>query len=254
MQGDTAHVAAVGAPQPAETRALKAVLLDLFGTVVAYGDVREGSRRAWRAIHAALQSLGAQVSFEAFVPDWQSQLFEPLAPQDDIAETPFLGKILRLFRRYGVAEDLAVARRAADECLAAWDTHLFVPDDTHSTLQALRQRFALALVSNFDHPCYVRDLLQRHALLDLFDAIVISGDIRIEKPDPRIFHQALQALQVAPAEGVFVGDSLDTDIAGARAVGCRAVLIDMQGHHADYQGERIASLGELPQFLDGREE
>lgn len=251
-----------GAPQAAAGRALpsderstlKAVLLDMFGTVVAYGNVREGSRRAWRAIHAALQSLGAQVSFEAFVPDWQTQLFEPLTLQDDIAETPFLSKILRLFRRYGVAEDLQVATRAAEECLAGWDTHLFIPEDTLPTLRALRERFALALVSNFDHPSYVRDLMQRHALRDLFDAVVISGDMRIEKPDPRIFHQALRALRVAPAECVFVGDSLDADIAGARAVGCRAVLIDMQGYHADYRGERITTLAELPQLLDAWEQ
>ena len=113
------------------------------------------------------------------------------------------------------------------------------------TLCALRERHAVALVSNFDHPPYVRCLLARLGLARHFDAILISGELRIDKPDPRIFRRALDAVGCAPEEALFVGDSLDADIAGAEAVGCRAVLIDMQGRHPDYDGERITSLAEL---------
>ena len=103
----------------------------------------------------------------------------------------------------------------------------------------------MALVSNFDHPPYVRSLLERLDLARHFDAVVISSELRIDKPDPRIFHHALKAVGCAPSEALVVGDSLEADIAGAQAAGCRAVLIDMRGRHPDYPGERITSLREL---------
>ena len=230
---------------------IKAVLLDLFGTVVGYGDVLEGTRLAWEGIYAVLQSLGTTVPYERFAPDWQTQLTTPVAPEEEMAETPFLDKMLRLFRSHGLPPDAAAAKIAADRCLAGWDAHITLPEDTIPTLRALRKNYAVALVSNFDHPPYVHDLLSRHRLAGLFDHVTISGDIRIDKPDPRIFQVTLAALGCRPQEAVFVGDSLRVDVDGARAVGCRPVLIDMKGRHGGYTGEKIQSLSELLALLDG---
>lgn len=228
----------------------KAVLLDLFGTVVAYGNTEASTDEAWGAIHAALRSLGAAPPYEAFVADWQAQFLTPLHPEEDTGETPFLSKVLRLFRSYGLPEDREVARRAVQDCLAGWDRHFVLPEDAQPTLRALHERHAVALVSNFDHPPYVRSLLERFDLARHFDAVVISGELRIDKPDARIFRRALDAVGCAPAEALVVGDSPETDIAGAEAVGCRAVLIDMQERHPDYPGERVTSLGELVTLVD----
>ncbi len=224
---------------------IKAVLLDLFGTVIAYGDTEAGTREAWEGIHAALRQLGADPPYEAFAADWQAQFLTPLSPEEDTEETPFLSKVLRLFRSYGLPEDRATALRGVNDCISAWDRHVALPDDAVPALRSLGERHSVALVSNFDHPPYVRRLLARLDLARHFDAILISGELRIDKPDPRIFRRALDSVDCAPGEALFVGDSLDTDIGGARAVGCRAILIDMQGRHPDYGGERITSLGEL---------
>lgn len=224
---------------------IKAVLLDLFGTVIAYGDTEAGTREAWDGILAALRAMGADPPYEAFAADWQAQFLTPLRPEEDTEETPFLGKVLRLFRSYGLPEDRDMALQGVNACISAWDRHLALPEDVVPTLRALRERHAVVLVSNFDHPPYVWRLLTRLDLARHFHAILISGELRIDKPDPRIFYRALDAVGCTPAEALFVGDSLDTDIGGARAVGCRAVLIDMQGRHPDYGGERITALGEL---------
>jgi len=45
------------------------------------------------------------------------------------------------------------------------------------------------------------------------------------KPDPEIFHAALRVLQIEPAQAVFVGDSLQRDMAGARAIGMAHVWL-----------------------------
>lgn len=229
---------------------IKAVLLDLFGTVVGYGDVVEGTRLAWEGIYAVLQALGTTTPYEQFVPLWEKQLAAPLAPEDDMAETVFLGKILRLFKSLGLPPDSAAASQAAHNCLVGWDTHRYLPEDTIPTLRTLREKYAVALVSNFDHPPYVRELLAHCGLEGLFDVVTISGDLRIDKPDPRIFYITLEALGCSPHEAVFVGDSLEADMAGAKGVGCRPVLIDMKGRHPLYTSERIRALGELLALLN----
>jgi putative hydrolase of the HAD superfamily len=61
------------------------------------------------------------------------------------------------------------------------------------------------------------------ALASAFDAVLISEAEGLSKPDPAIFHRALERLGVAPGHAVFVGDHPDFDVAGARAAGLRAV-------------------------------
>lgn len=223
----------------------RAVLFDLFGTLLAYDDIEAGTLKGWGAIHEALTSQGLGKSYEEFACEWQAQFVRPLAPEEDCDESIFVGKLMRLQRSLGVAEDRRVARAAAEACLAAWNDHIVVPQDAVPTLRALRATHALALVTNFDHPAFVRTLLARLALADWFDAIAISAELRIDKPDPRIFGHVLSALGVAASEALMVGDSVSADIAGAEAAGCEAVLIDRLGWHPGYQGRRIATLSEL---------
>lgn len=229
---------------------IKAILLDLFGTLIAYADQEEDIRTAGDGIYAVLVKLGAAMPYEDFVHYWLTRFFPSLTPDENIAETPFLGKILRLFRACGLPEDRAAARQAAADCIADWEAHFYLPEDTLPTLAALRERYPLALVSNFDHPPYVHELLQRHGLARYLEPIIVSGAVGFDKPDPRIYHLALDALGCAPEEALFVGDTLETDIAGAEAVGCRAVLIDMKDTHPQHPGERIRTLSELPTLLD----
>lgn len=223
----------------------KAVLFDLFGTLIAYCDIEAGTRKGWGAIHAALTAQGLEQPYEEFATAWQRQFITPLAPADDCDPSIFVGKLMRLQRSYGLPEDRAVAQSAAEDCLAAWGGHVLTPADSLHALQALRPTHRLALVTNFDHPAYVHALLAQHDLARWFDAIVISAELRIDKPDPRIFWRALEMLAVAPQDALMVGDSVDADIAGATVAGCQAVLIDRLGWHPDYDGPRIATLDEL---------
>jgi HAD superfamily hydrolase (TIGR01509 family) len=58
---------------------------------------------------------------------------------------------------------------------------------------------------------------------DLFDAVVISGEVGLHKPEPEIFHMGAARIGAAPAECVFV-DDLRENCAGAEAVGMTAIL------------------------------
>jgi putative hydrolase of the HAD superfamily len=58
-----------------------------------------------------------------------------------------------------------------------------------------------------------------------FDVVVFSSDVGVKKPDPRIFHAALDAMSLEPEHALFIGDSFENDILGARKAGMQAMFI-----------------------------
>lgn len=101
----------------------------------------------------------------------------------------------------------------------------------------------LAVVSNWD--VSLHDVLERTGLRPLVDAVVISAELGVAKPDPAIFRAALDRLGAAPDGAVHVGDSLEHDVAGARAAGLEAVLVARNGAAAPDGVRTVASLTEL---------
>lgn len=81
----------------------------------------------------------------------------------------------------------------------------------------------VAVVSNWDRG--LRPLLAELGVRAWVDALAISAELGVEKPDPAIFAAACEALGVAPARAVHLGNDPDEDVAGARAAGCAALLL-----------------------------
>lgn len=93
------------------------------------------------------------------------------------------------------------------------------------TLRTLRARgLHLGIVSNIDEDD-LHHLIDRGELRPHFDSLLSSEAAGSCKPDPRIFALALERAGCAPAEALFVGDSLPADVAGANRAGFRSVLL-----------------------------
>ncbi len=91
-------------------------------------------------------------------------------------------------------------------------------------LEALEQKATLAVLSNFD--ARLRPILADLAVLGRFRHVVISSEVGADKPDPPIFHRALELAGAAPHEALLVGNDPVRDGKGAEAVGMRAWLVD----------------------------
>jgi len=120
--------------------------------------------------------------------------------------------------------------------------------DAQPVLLALKRRgLRLAVVSNWhrglDSFCHEMNLS------DHLDAVVSSSDIGIEKPDTRIFKEAVRRLRVESDRIVHVGDSPDDDFRGAVAAGLRAIVIDRRNVYYAHE-RRINSLCELEGQLE----
>jgi HAD superfamily hydrolase (TIGR01509 family) len=125
----------------------------------------------------------------------------------------------------GVTEGLIDELRVAKPPWGLWSTP--VPE-APGVLGGLRRRgLALAVVSNSNGT--VADILRAVGLAPYLDAILDSAVVGVEKPDPGIFRAAATALGVRPEEAVHVGDLYAVDVVGARAAGCRAILLDPAG-------------------------
>jgi putative hydrolase of the HAD superfamily len=90
-------------------------------------------------------------------------------------------------------------------------------------LTALRQWFALGVISNFYGN--VTTLCQECGLAALCDVIIDSAQVGVSKPAQRIFTLALEQLGRTPQTAAYVGDSFERDVLGARAAGLRTIWL-----------------------------
>lgn len=84
-------------------------------------------------------------------------------------------------------------------------------------LEALRPRFDLAVVSNFDGR--LRLILEQLSVSQFFSHVFLSSELGADKPDPLIYHRALTLSRLAPNETLHVGDDPVRDWRGAEAAG-----------------------------------
>ena len=124
----------------------------------------------------------------------------------------------------------------------------WVAPEVPATLQALKEAgYRLGVLSNRTHP-----FEEQLATLDLahyFDVVVAAGELNAWKPEPEVFHQALEKLGVPAHEAVFVGDNYFADVIGAQRAGLYPVLIDPEGIFPEAECPVIEKLDELPEIL-----
>ena len=117
-------------------------------------------------------------------------------------------------------------------------------------LEALRAAgLRLVVISNWD--VSLHEQLEATGLAALVDGAVSSAEVGVGKPHPDIYARALEVAGVAAGEALMAGDSPDTDVVGALAVGAEAVLVDRWGVVEVPEGaHRVTSLAELAGLIE----
>jgi putative hydrolase of the HAD superfamily len=221
--------------------ALRAVLFDVDFTLAKPGpDLGpEGYRR-----------LGQRFGLEldpAQYADARRRAVETLEkhPELDHDEEVWVLFTEQIIRGMGGNSDRAYD--CAVEMTGAWEhAHNFdLFEDTLPTLDELRRHgLKLGLVSNTGRDL---DAFVAHHGLQV-DAVVASGTHGKIKPHPAIFQAALERLGVNPSEAAMVGDSVEDDVEGARALGMRAFLVDRDDRYPEIE-DKLTDLRELPTAL-----
>ena len=134
------------------------------------------------------------------------------------------------FRRFLAGCDVALGPDVfSNEYLRELATASHLLDGAEALLAAIRPRFRLGLVTN-GLADVQRPRLARSAVGGLFDAVVVSEEVAVAKPDARIFEHALRQLQHDDRDTVLmVGDSLESDIQGGINAGLRTCWFNPSG-------------------------
>lgn len=144
----------------------------------------------------------------------------------------------------GFAEELSARLRETFNKVDNWRAF----PDAVPALEAVRRRgFRTGMVSNATE--LARSVLENLDMERLFDFVVISDEVGVRKPDPRIFRIALDHAGTAPSRTVFLGDKPATDIMGAARAGLRGILVDRNDTFPDSRFVRIRSLDGLRSLM-----
>jgi HAD superfamily hydrolase (TIGR01549 family) len=208
----------------------RAILFDLFGTVALLPEKipllewnGQTTRLATAAVRGSYEEEVRDIPFDHFFAALMNDARERAEERSrDLREIPCHQRFARTLRRAGLP-DSASTRRLAEKLALAYNAAFArvpqIPAEHVSFLARTAAKYRLALVSNFDHGPTARQLLEAGMISQYFLHIAVSDEHGWCKPDFRIFADTLAALRVHPSEVLFVGDSPQDDVAGAKQMG-----------------------------------
>ena len=220
---------------------LRAVLFDVDFTLARPGPelMPEGYVRCGARHGLSLEASRYEAARDAAFVDLKRH---PELDHDEEIWVAFTERIV-----VGMGGTKPVSMDVALELTSRWEHHenFELYEDVLPVLEVLRGAgLKIGLVSNSARD--MRDFARHHALE--IEAGISSFHHGKTKPHASIFTAVLDLLEVEPGDAAMVGDTFEDDIAGALAVGMRAVLVDRLGLNEDYQ-PRIDNLYALPAAL-----
>ncbi len=227
---------------------IRAVLLDWGGTVVREQDVMRAypasavSDYARKHLHLALRDVDFERALEGAMRV-RGTAGTPAPSIDNLIGSAFnwLGWAV------GTSDVDACSRLFFEAAYERYEVY----EDARALLPSLRYRgYRVGIVTNSLFPARLLETkVNQLGLGGYVDTIVSSADLGLAKPDPAIFERALKELRIDAHEALFVGDRVETDVAGARAAGMRAVLLQRSGLPRDASGylviARLAALNDI---------
>jgi len=230
---------------------IKAVLFDMFDTLMLIEKNHAFYVPSLKRAHRFLVKNGVDVRFRVFRDAYIKARDALYVEADTKLEEPhFNSRISNALQSIGYSFDVQseVVTGTTKAFCEGFMEYVRIDDHAKSALEKLRGKYKLGIVSNFAIPECVYKLLEKHGLDKHFDAVVVSGAINKRKPSPKIFQKALRKLDVSAENAVFVGDTADADIIGAKAAGMKTIFIERRVQQEAEQAcpdQTIKSLNEL---------
>ncbi len=205
------------------------IFFDLGNTLIHFsGDWSATAVRAHKKLAAALIAMGAEIDEAAFANEFSKRLQAyNQARKADMREPGTITILDGCLRKFKVT---GMTRQQKQNLLKIYysisEAQWILPYETHFILNKLRvEGYRMGLISNAADSANVYRQIGKARLAQFMEQALISNDLDIRKPDPRIFYKMLSAMNAVPDRTVMVGDTLNADILGARNSGIRSVWV-----------------------------
>mgnify|MGYP002851974162 CR=1 FL=1 len=167
--------------------------------------------------------------FELYLPEIKGERLEKM--REEMRVTGNGGYVDRVKWYQGLIDswewkDAPPAEELAHHYDYTFGNHNVVFPNSEPLLKELKKReYITGVITN--GPAYLQNhKMQQSGLMPYIDMLLVSGDIGIHKPDPRIYEIAAERLGLKPEECVYVGDHPINDIQGALSAGMKAIRMN----------------------------
>jgi HAD superfamily hydrolase (TIGR01549 family) len=248
----------------------KAIVLDLFDTLVKWEPERlplmELGGRSVRTTMPFVfpklaERLGDRFVRDHFVEVYTAIVDEINAERElDWIEISCADRFARTLERYHGTHNIGDAIALRDLAEELTRVHMngvravtWAPAERAEAVRRLAKHYRLGLLSNFDDAQCGREVLFDSGVADLFEAVIISAEVGLRKPNQRIYRQMLEMLHLDAADVLFVGDTPREDVQGPLLAGMHTAWIS-KGAVAIPDGIPaphfiVSDLSELPHLL-----
>jgi HAD superfamily hydrolase (TIGR01662 family) len=239
----------------------EAIFFDLGDTLLYFeGDWPEVFFQARQVLLDSLQQAGIDLKPE-FVEDFYERMSDYYRERDtEFIEYTVKSVLVNILEERGfpAIPDAILTHSLADMHLIT-QAHWIPEDDALITLAKLKEGgYRLALISNASDDPNTQVLVDKLGARGYFEVIISSAALGIRKPNPKIFQEAMERMNLSPEKVAMVGDRLGADILGARNAGIFSIWIkrraDTPGNraHVDtiFPDAQIDILSELPRLLE----
>ena len=224
------------------------LFFDIDGTLLDEDSAERKAGMAFQKEHADLFPQPSQVFADAWrsLTEFHVQRF--LKGEISFREQR-IARMQALFGRVGRTLTETESITLFETYLKHYEANWCLFGDVRECLQILKGK-DLGIISNGDSRQQRRKLEQLH-IRELFDPVIISSDLNISKPDPRIFLEACRQAGKRPQECIYVGDNFEVDILGSRGAGLKGIWLNRTGENRNEEADLtvIRSLSELSNVI-----
>ncbi|NVM03689.1 MAG: HAD family hydrolase [Candidatus Helarchaeota archaeon] len=200
------------------TTKIKCIGFDLYSTLVNTDN--HNWNEMIKVVFPIIQNLGYKGSFDSFLKiqnevywKWRDYREKNHVEVDNrIWWRETLEKLKIKFNESDISQIIIKSHNK-------WRTQIKLYPKVKELLSDLKKHYKLALISNISTGDLSRGDMKVFGIFDIFDIVVMSSDLEIRKPSPKIFEYVLEKLNIKKEEMIFVGDTLYDDIQGAKNVG-----------------------------------
>ena len=215
---------------------LKTILFDASNTLF-FGDGKEFERANLYSVYYYLWQQGIDLNAEEINPEmlwlrWQALRQRPKGDSEHRQLTSTKTDLEELFSTIeSVKLDLKLLEKLEEVYYEGVVAATQALPLMQKVLALLSKDYKLVVLSNTRSHYFIEESIRRAGLLDFFDFVVTSEAVRWRKPEARIFEAALAGVGTGvgagPNETVMIGDSLEKDVAGAKALGIYTIWLSL---------------------------